>query len=590
EVICDAIEMATLPNEIILEIVKHFPVITEFKHPDDVLEEYNLTKNTLASLCLVSKTWRDIAQPLLYRTYIKTEKTDPDIDHDEYNEAKIEALEAKGVDISTLPEEEFEWTDYRKPIPIEMFIRTMIERPDLAEQVECLSISNYWDENAERKWGRTDVNKTLGEMMYNASLKVPLQKTKPAWRFDDWQEDWRNELREGDEIAEVALLMVLLPNVRCLDLGTSSGTYGTYVHDLWSQLLGPQSTKKVEHYGQDLDIDVDFASQSSEPPLILSRLEYFNARVDSFLWKSAPKIHIVSPILTIPSLKIFYGWGLQEEYWSENVRLPLAHLKEVFLNDCRVSEDVLIVILGCCKRLESLDVVYSRWTDEVNLSISFLMALSQRKETLKRLTLFLPEFYEHRNDRELFINAPWDLRDLTNLETLSLDYEIIFSEDADVDPYDPDNVKFPYNLPESIEQLNIENCKLNEDMAECACYLLDARKKFNKLKFFEVNYETLEPANDTQKDQIVKLSMVAGMFKVEGIRMSVVDDDDKMLVPPEMVKVEDGPGSDGEDDWSDMSGSELGSLEDSGDRSNEDDRVNEDTNEETQGRYNLRPR
>ncbi|KAG9526585.1 hypothetical protein KCU93_g5490, partial [Aureobasidium melanogenum] len=582
--------MATLPNEIILEVVKHFPIVTEFKHPDDVLEEYNLTKKTLTSLCLVSKTWRDIAQPLLYRTYIKTEKTDPNIDHDEYNEAKIEALEAKGVDISTLPEEEFEWTDYRKPIPIEMFIRTMIERPDLAEQVECLSISNYWDENAERKWGRTDVNKALGEMMYNASLKVPPQKTKPAWRFDDWQEDWRNELREGDEIAEVALLMVLLPNVRCLDLGTSSGTYGTYVHDLWSQLLGPQSTKNVEHYGQDLDIDVDFASQSSEPPLILSHLEYFNARVDSFLWKSAPKIHIVSPILTIPSLKIFYSWGLQEEYWSENVRLPLAHLKEVFLNDCRVSEDVLIVTIGCCERLESLDVVYSRWTDEVNLSISFLMALSQRKETLKRLTLFLPEFYEHRNDRELFINAPWDLRDLTNLETLSLDYEIIFSEDADVDPYDPDNVKFPYNLPESIEQLNIENCKLNEDMAECACYLLEARKKFNKLKFFEVNYETLEPANDIQKDQIVKLSMVAGMFKVEGTKMSVVDDDDKMLVPPEMVKVEDGPGSDGEDDWSDMSGSELGSLKDAGDRSNEDDRVNEDTNEETQGRYNLRPR
>lgn len=143
--------MAALPNEIILEIVKHFPVITKFKHPDDILEEYNLTKNTLASLCLVSKAWRDIAQPLLYRTYIKTEKTDPNIDRDEYNEAKIEALEAEGVDISTLPEEEFEYTDYRKPIPIEIFIRTMIERPDLAERVECLSISNYWDENAERK-------------------------------------------------------------------------------------------------------------------------------------------------------------------------------------------------------------------------------------------------------------------------------------------------------------------------------------------------------------------------------------------------------------------------------------------------------
>jgi hypothetical protein len=78
--------MATLPNEIILEVVKHFPIVTEFKHRDDVLEEYNLTKNTLTSLCLVSKAWRDIAQPLLYRTYIKTEKTDPNIDHDEYKD------------------------------------------------------------------------------------------------------------------------------------------------------------------------------------------------------------------------------------------------------------------------------------------------------------------------------------------------------------------------------------------------------------------------------------------------------------------------------------------------------------------------
>lgn len=42
--------MAALPNEIILEIVNHFPVITKFKHPDDVLEEYNLTKYSRKSL------------------------------------------------------------------------------------------------------------------------------------------------------------------------------------------------------------------------------------------------------------------------------------------------------------------------------------------------------------------------------------------------------------------------------------------------------------------------------------------------------------------------------------------------------------
>jgi hypothetical protein len=58
--------MAALPNEIFLEIAKCYPPITKFQDPEDVLEEYNLVKNTLASLCLVSKAWRDIAQPLLY--------------------------------------------------------------------------------------------------------------------------------------------------------------------------------------------------------------------------------------------------------------------------------------------------------------------------------------------------------------------------------------------------------------------------------------------------------------------------------------------------------------------------------------------
>ena len=75
--------MITLPCEIFLDIAKCYPSITKFQDPDDVLEEYNIVKNTLASLCLVSKAWRDIAQPLLYRTYIKTEKTDIGIDHDE---------------------------------------------------------------------------------------------------------------------------------------------------------------------------------------------------------------------------------------------------------------------------------------------------------------------------------------------------------------------------------------------------------------------------------------------------------------------------------------------------------------------------
>jgi hypothetical protein len=82
---------------------------------------------------LVSKAWCNIAQPLLYRTFLKIEETDPSIDHMEYDEAKIEAMEARGINIQTISAEKFEYTGYRKPIPLEMFIRTMIDRPDLAE-------------------------------------------------------------------------------------------------------------------------------------------------------------------------------------------------------------------------------------------------------------------------------------------------------------------------------------------------------------------------------------------------------------------------------------------------------------------------
>ncbi|THX18081.1 hypothetical protein D6D13_00375 [Aureobasidium pullulans] len=578
--------MVNLPNEILLEVVRNYPTFTRLRHPDDVLEQYNLVKNTLASLCLVSKSWRDIAQPLLYRAYIKTEKNDPNQDEDEYDAAKIDAMEERGEDTSELTDEEMGFTGQRKPIQLEKFIRTMIERPDLAAEVECLSISNYWDEIAsiERRFGRTDVNAALGEMMVEASKRVPPQEIKWNWRSSEWQESWRDDLREGDEVAEVALLMFLLPNIRWLDLGTSSADYGIQVQDIWRQLLGSQSKAKVEHHGQEQEIEADFLSQTGNPA-ILSRLEYFSARADSFLYKDAPTINTVSEILTIPSLKSFYGFGLQEEHWSYNVRLPLGHLKELFFNECRVSEEVLITLVDSCEQLESLDVAFSYYTDEISLSARFIYALARCKETLKELTLFLPDECDSRSRRELFINAPFDLRRLANLDTLSFDYDILFQErHPDPEPDHPDNVKFPHNLPESIERLNVENCRLDEDMARHAASLVATKQKYNKLKFVEFNFKTLEPVNDRERDQVSGMSLTAGVYQALGRKLSIVSDDDKVVVPHPAFDPRNRRQSDQEDGWSDMDEDEdEDEDEEMGD--NDDGNVDPD-----QGRYDLRPR
>jgi hypothetical protein len=221
--------------------------------------------------------------------------------------------------------------------------------------------------------------------------------------------------------------MFLLPNIKHLDLGTSSATYGSYVHDIWRQLLGPQSKETVEHHGTDVEVNVDFLSQTDKP-LILSRLEFFSARVDERCYNMVPDIDGVEAILTIPTLKNFYRSGLQQE-WSENLRLPLAHLQQVFLDDCRVSQDALVCLIKSCKNLECLDVVWSEWSDwtEVALGAPLLIALDERKETLRRLTLLLPCMAKQSNPM-LHIYAPFDLRRLRNLEVLSVDYEIMFSE------------------------------------------------------------------------------------------------------------------------------------------------------------------
>jgi hypothetical protein len=353
--------------------------------------------------------------------------------------------------------------------------------------------------------------------------------------------------------------MFLLPNIQHLDLGTSSRTYGSYVHDIWRQLLGLQSKEIVEHDGMNGLINVDSLSQTGRP-LILSHLEFFSTRVDNSTYENAPNIDVVEDILAIPSLKNFYCWGLQQD-WSENLRLPLAHLQQVFLDDCRISQDALVCLIKSCKKLECLDVVWSEWSDwtEVALGAPLLIALNERKDTLKRLTLLLPCMAKQLNPG-LHIYAPFDLRRLENLEVLSIDYEIMFSERETAPGEDCENSpKFPHNLPKSIEKLNIQYCLLDEDMAECASYLLGVKHKYNKLKSLQVTYESFESDTDAMKEQLLSLSCVAGIYKAFGVEMRVVSEDGQFIGPHPVFKGRHvGQRSQGE--RLDVSDSKLGDL------------------------------
>lgn len=132
----------------------------------------------------------------------------------------------------------------------------------------------------------------------------------------------------------------------------------------------------------------------------------------------------------------------------------------------------------------------------------------------------------------LYIYAPFDLRRLEHLAVLSIDYEIMFSErETAPGEDDQNNPKFPYNLPKSIEQLNIQYCSLDKDMAECASYLLEVKHKYNKLKSLQVTYESFESDTDAMKEQLLSLSCVAGIYKAFGVEMRVVSEEGQVIDP-----------------------------------------------------------
>ena len=240
----------------------------------------------------------------------------------------------------------------------------------------------------------------------------------------------------------------------------------------------------------------------------------------------------------------------------------------------------------------------------------FLVNLAQRKDTLKRLTLLLPPSFKQRSHQSYF-TAPFDLRRLTNLVTLSIDYQIIFSErESRPGEDDRQNPKFPTNLPKSIEQLHVQCCRLDQGMAWAALYLLEARRRYNKLKTLQVTYETFETNTDAEKKQMISLSSTTKLYKEYGLELRVESEEGQVILPSpyedsDAAKdyrrfVLDAPDS-GSDDWIDVDSDDdidvLNDVDDDededsdneDDEDNVDDEMDEGIRTEEQGRYDLRP-
>jgi len=194
-----------LPTEILLDIFECFTfsssgyVDFEGSHVGHIATS---KLQTLRSICLVSKRFKDLAEPLLYQTYVKPNTV-------RYKRPPYAF-------------ERHDWTPRAKLFPkrsLQLFLCRISERPDLARCVRSISLGLWNPQPA------TSIDPAMSSFYAGHDLV-----RNPT--LGSLQERWKNSLLAGSEDAEIALLLMLTPNVR--DIWFSMPTFQNPLqHSFW---------------------------------------------------------------------------------------------------------------------------------------------------------------------------------------------------------------------------------------------------------------------------------------------------------------------------------------------------------------------
>ncbi|KAG9674171.1 hypothetical protein KCU99_g3676, partial [Aureobasidium melanogenum] len=428
--------MVHFPNEIWLGVANYLKLPTDVckRKNEAVSEDESITQQTLISLCLVSKQFRTIFQPQLYRNFVKHQrpaakdrllKPDSEWQHRYYQQ----------------DERSFRIT--RKQTKLESFLVTIIHRPDLAAMVKHLRIGSFSDNNClpiclKQLYERVPLHKAVSCAFVDA-----LRSFKGFGRFGNrFRRFWEKHLWDGNEGAEVALLLTLLPNLHSLRYDSRSGSLNLFVDELFSTILGPSPKSWIlkPARGKLHKHPVELQSSIPQPSQILPVLRVLD--VWSFAGYTVP-LDSVMHLLSQPFITSFNARGLfgNDPFLSFQPGITFASLRHLQLVRCVLNGRGLEGILKRCTKLQSL-VVNIRSQEALwhtPLITSHFDALQHMTDTLECLTLILPE-----HDTAVHL----DLKSFTKLRYIHVDMPTLT-----VNHEDP-----PYIhelLPTSIEKIII---------------------------------------------------------------------------------------------------------------------------------------
>jgi hypothetical protein len=413
-----------LPNEVIVSIIRHVPAYAKSDFP--VVPH---CQHSLLQLALCSRSLHALVEPILY--------------------------------------EYFHHNDKSPVCAVQLFLRMILVRPDLAQQVKGIrtmaSDSEYDD-------GRLDVSCFKVEDW--ARIRNKIEEVDGSTQERD---EWVKDLEKGHWEAMAALILTLTPNLRILKF--KEWPYDDSPYPNLMRTLSRARQLQVE--------------RQAENQFALWNLN--KVMQNHYDTEGGLSIDQLAPLLAIPSVKTFWGKMICDEGAADMDEWPLSnidltHIEELSLFYISMDHDTIIRFLRCFPRLKKLYYRHGDAGYEDFEPPRLMAALSHLKPHLQDLTII----NDNKVARSGIDHYPiGSLSSFKPLRRLQADWEILTggdNRDAMTDGFSS-RQDIIDALPAGLEELRVSDGKYIK-IAPCYIFnLLEHKHRFPALKMLNLEWE-----------------------------------------------------------------------------------------------------
>ncbi|MCJ1465710.1 hypothetical protein MMC07_004329 [Pseudocyphellaria aurata] len=464
-------QLDTLPPELLRTILSFLPFSDRHKlamrrgdADTEKLREFDRFRNlrivarqkridaqrTLRGLCLVSKLFQTLAEPLLYSSWKPHEET--------------------------VYKEIFGWSK-TQDICLQQFLRTLIARGDLSHHVKYIELENWHDGNTYSE-NAIDLEDT----------KLFIEAAKAACVPRDTE--WLSAIAQGSADALVALLLTLVHNLEGLSFILP------YFSRYPQQIIAHAAFESVPR------------SLYSFPRLSHVSYAHCNILEDGF------ELSELSPYFFLPAMKVIEGWQCLESEPDESQKrwsLPQKKSKVVSieLSNSEIDKDSIAKLLGACEALESFTLANHCFKYEQE-SLAYLEVCRGLQSVRSSLKQFRLDTETCGFDEEFSAPSP-SLNTFPQLECLNLELDFLLGPDparapqlADVLPTSITSLTLRCGSLQD-ESWNGERvAPLVQKLAQCS---KDKFPRLNKVELIRISgYEDFQRLIDVQTPPNLKQS------------------------------------------------------------------------------------